>query len=361
MEFFKALDLIIVSQLIVFIVFISKQKQLTKANKIYLLIYVSAILWCLIDRILFFYRDFLNANNLPHFYHSSDPFKYVFFPSIYLYIKSITNYNFKFKWLQLWHLTPFAITLTYLLSNYTFLPVETKFQALSEGGTSIYKPIYLVHIFSIIYELQKLYILAALLLVINYQRKLKKFVSNLYWYNTIPLYLILITFIIIHIIRYHFFHNLSIDIDFTFYAIIIVFVGYKQRHFFISPPVLFKKHTDDNPNKELKLKIESFMCKHKPYLNPDITLEKLAVELNIPTRKFSNVLNNEFKANFFNFINDYRINEAKNILVDNNQKQKTVLEILYEVGFNNKSAFNRVFKDATGLTPTNYRKQKLQK
>jgi YesN/AraC family two-component response regulator len=92
----------------------------------------------------------------------------------------------------------------------------------------------------------------------------------------------------------------------------------------------------------------------KPYLNPDLTLNGLAEKLEISPRELSLMLNSELKLSFFNFVNKYRIKEAEQMLSDKTNK-KTILEILYQVGFNNKSAFNRVFKEFTGFTPTEFR------
>jgi AraC-like DNA-binding protein len=58
---------------------------------------------------------------------------------------------------------------------------------------------------------------------------------------------------------------------------------------------------------------------------------------------------------FFDFVNEYRIQKAMGILKDQSRSQLTVLEILYEVGFNSKSSFNTSFKKHTNLTPTAYR------
>lgn len=59
---------------------------------------------------------------------------------------------------------------------------------------------------------------------------------------------------------------------------------------------------------------------------------------------------------FFDFINEYRIEKAKKILKDPTQKELTILEILYQVGFNSKSSFSTSFKKYTGKTPTEFRK-----
>lgn len=60
---------------------------------------------------------------------------------------------------------------------------------------------------------------------------------------------------------------------------------------------------------------------------------------------------------FFDFVNEYRIEKAKELLTHPERKEYTVLEILYEVGFNSKSSFNTAFKKRTGLTPTEYRRK----
>ena len=63
-----------------------------------------------------------------------------------------------------------------------------------------------------------------------------------------------------------------------------------------------------------------------------------------------------FEKNFYDLINTHRVEEAKKRLIDSNNT-KTILEILYEVGFNSKSVFNSAFKKNTGFTPTEFRKK----
>ena len=78
--------------------------------------------------------------------------------------------------------------------------------------------------------------------------------------------------------------------------------------------------------------------------------------LNLNTVKVSNLLNTGFHKNYNDFINEYRIEKAKEILSDASKNKVTVLEILYEVGFNSKSSFNTAFKKHTNQTPTEFRK-----
>jgi AraC-like DNA-binding protein len=94
---------------------------------------------------------------------------------------------------------------------------------------------------------------------------------------------------------------------------------------------------------------------YKPYLNPDITLESLSIEISVNPRILSQIINESFKKNFKSYILEYRIKESMKILADTKHRKLTILEILYQVGFNSKSAFNNQFKIYTNLTPIEYR------
>lgn len=103
----------------------------------------------------------------------------------------------------------------------------------------------------------------------------------------------------------------------------------------------------------------TFMNDKKPYLDFELTLQKLSVKTKIPEKELSLLINHHLGKHFFDFINEYRINDAKILLQDPTQKELTVLEILYEVGFNSKSSFYSAFKKATNQTPTQYRKSRV--
>jgi AraC-like DNA-binding protein len=111
-----------------------------------------------------------------------------------------------------------------------------------------------------------------------------------------------------------------------------------------------------NENIEEIKNLISYMKKEKPYLNPSLSIRNLAEEIEMNARDLSILINQNLDKHFFDFINEYRIAEAKKILKDPSKIEHTILEILYEVGFNSKSSFNTAFKRDTGLTPTEYRK-----
>jgi AraC-like DNA-binding protein len=106
-------------------------------------------------------------------------------------------------------------------------------------------------------------------------------------------------------------------------------------------------------------RLRRFMNEEKPYLEPTLSLQDLANKLGIPSRELSILINHHLSKHFFDFVNEFRIERAKEILSDPTKRDLTILEILYEVGFNSKSSFNTAFKKITGFTPTQFRKDQL--
>jgi AraC-like DNA-binding protein len=104
-------------------------------------------------------------------------------------------------------------------------------------------------------------------------------------------------------------------------------------------------------------RLRQFMQNEKPWLDPDLSLEQLASGIGQKPKMLSVVINETLGQNFFDFINHYRIDEAKRLLTNPVDKKITVSEVLYAVGFNSKSSFNTLFKKYTGQTPTEFRRQ----
>jgi AraC-like DNA-binding protein len=115
----------------------------------------------------------------------------------------------------------------------------------------------------------------------------------------------------------------------------------------------------DNEKKRVLDKLLQHMQSQRPYLAPELTLDDLAVQIAVKPKLLSQVINELLHRNFFEFINHYRIEEAKRLLTNPEDKKITVLEVLYEVGFNSKSSFNTLFKKHTGLTPSEFKKNSL--
>jgi AraC-like DNA-binding protein len=100
--------------------------------------------------------------------------------------------------------------------------------------------------------------------------------------------------------------------------------------------------------------VEAYMTQHKPYTNPNLTIHELASGLKMTPHLLSRVINEGFGKNFFDFVNQYRVDELKRRMNDPHARHQTLLSMAFDVGFNSKTAFNRAFKKLTQQTPKEY-------
>jgi len=102
------------------------------------------------------------------------------------------------------------------------------------------------------------------------------------------------------------------------------------------------------------------MEKQQPYTDSDLTLRKLAEMLSVSAHNLSEIINTQLGQNFFDFVNQYRVEKVKRDLADPAKKHLNILSIAFDAGFSSKSSFNLIFKKHTQLTPSEYRRQALQ-
>ena len=95
----------------------------------------------------------------------------------------------------------------------------------------------------------------------------------------------------------------------------------------------------------------------KPYIDADLTIQDISESLNIPRHYLTQIINEKLNKNFYQFINEYRVEEVKKLLSDKDYQKFTITAVAFEAGFNSKSAFNSAFKEITGMTPTEYKVQ----
>jgi AraC-like DNA-binding protein len=106
-------------------------------------------------------------------------------------------------------------------------------------------------------------------------------------------------------------------------------------------------------------RLKEHMETREPFMDASLSVHDLARQLEMNTRDLSLLINHTLDQHFFDFVNRYRINKAKEMLSDSENSKVTVLEVLYEVGFNSKSSFNTTFKKFTGQTPTQFRRSQI--
>jgi AraC-like DNA-binding protein len=114
---------------------------------------------------------------------------------------------------------------------------------------------------------------------------------------------------------------------------------------------VFDSHTRQN----LLDNILEFMQDKQPYLDNDITLDTLAKSIGLSSHHLSEVLNQQANKNFYQFVNEYRVNFiCESISVKPDSK---ILDLAMAAGFSSKSTFNAVFKQMKGITPSQFRKE----
>ncbi len=313
-------------------------------------------------------------------------------PLLYFYVKSITTSNFKFSKKKYFHFIPGVL---YFLFKVVVLAYDSslpEFQNVQNGYLVVnlqWK--YVEPILTILTICQMLLYLAfTFQLYYLYRANIQHFFSNTYKLelNWIRNFLYIYSFLFIYEIM-----QIVINLSITelswkqkwweqfFSALAIIYIGIKGYftntikltnlnygnsnaifHDYIVQPEIV------NPKKGIKTSeqsddfiikkelLENFIEDKKPYLDPDLNLVELSKKLNMTRATLSEVINDGFGLNFNDFINQYRVNAVKQMLVDGKHQQLSLLGIAYECGFNSKATFNRVFKKMTNTSPTEHLK-----
>lgn len=119
-------------------------------------------------------------------------------------------------------------------------------------------------------------------------------------------------------------------------------------------PELIKDKTIEKITDSAIQKVQEGMEVQKLFLKQNLNIEEFSKRISLPVKEVSAVINKHYNTNFFEFMNSYRVAEAKRLLSDTD---KTVMDVLLDAGFNSKSAFHRFFSRLVGMSPTEYRKQ----
>ena len=300
---------------------------------------------------------------------------FLIFPSFFLYVLSISYINFKIKYKQLLHAIPFIVYFLFLviflfndkngLESYYFQKSEWIFNAILLKFQAF---LYLISIIITLKKHQKIYFENYTSGNINIYKWLYKitFVFILTFPITIAKEFLCLSN----------YHNIFIWANIALVSIaLFMFCWFVLKALY--NPELFRgidsklqtieqlqkqeteKFIETEKNTEITAQIKylkKYMIEQKPYLESKLTLQQLAIQVSIDSRELSFLINQHIGQHFFDFINEYRIKKAMEILQSFSKKELTIQQIFYDVGFNSKSSFNSAFKKHTGQTPTEYRK-----
>lgn len=311
----------------------------------------------------------------PYVFYLVFSFYFLIGPMLYFYTRSLCYSDFMFKKKHLLHTIPYI-----LFTVLSIIHVYMITHQLNQDSTFLSRLFikdFRFYYNSILHIQVLSYIIATLNTFRIYRKKLKTFYSSVEKINLSWMKFLLLIFIFhwlmdvfhatirfLHIDARHLpevIRTSSISVLLIF-ATILVYKGLKQLKIFSGIEEKHKYATSNlkRSNYEEYIKrLKDCMEKQKPYLNPLLTVDDLARKLSIPIKHLSQTINDVLNQNFFDFINSYRIEEAKQILSDPKNRHNTILEVLYNAGFNSKSVFNSAFKKYTGMTPSDFRKKQI--
>jgi AraC-like DNA-binding protein len=141
---------------------------------------------------------------------------------------------------------------------------------------------------------------------------------------------------------------------FVFWISINGFKQYYPLQIFTSKPNPEDTLISEKELDEFLEKLNLLMTKDKAFLNPDLNLKLLSSYLEISEKHCSYLLNKGMNMNFNQYVNNFRIDTFKEKIKEGEHKTYTLTSIAYGCGFNSKSTFNRVFKSACGMTPSEF-------
>ncbi|BFM15787.1 hypothetical protein R50073_19700 [Maricurvus nonylphenolicus] len=131
----------------------------------------------------------------------------------------------------------------------------------------------------------------------------------------------------------------------------------QQEQLEVAPESKYKRSRISLKDAEaFKMRIMQHMQDEELYLDSELTLPILAEKTGLSTHQVSQVINSQMGQNFFSFVNNYRIQRAKELLTDTEAPSMPVIDLAMEVGFKSKSSFYEAFKKTTGMTPLQYKK-----
>jgi len=329
----------------------------------------------------------VNTSIIPLFDFVFIPFTYG--PLLYLYIKYQTTEYVEFRWRYVLHFIPaLAVFVTAIV--FRGRPVMRLDDFWNNDPFLSFRLIYGLSFFISITT----YSIIVFVLINRHQRNIQNMVSytsgkiNLSWLLVISISFY-VTYVAVFILGVYIIFAKDPTYDptlpsyfgLTFFAFAFSFYGIKQPGIFneiltprpaagtreqhplnkekvpeaISEPKYERSGLKEKDAKKYQHQLVKFMEEKKPYLNVDLTIHDISTELNIPRHYLTQVINGLLGKNFYTFINEYRIEEVKKLLVSDEFSKYTLTSIAFEAGFNSKSSFNSIFKISTGMTPTQFR------
>ena len=293
----------------------------------------------------------------------SNPFL-LFNPALYLYARSLTNKSYALRWDHLWHLLPYLAFETTAYALGERLELGAYFE---KDGTMWFRILFAVASFLS----WLIYPALSIRAVHRHRMNLVNEFSTIESYKRISWLLFVMVFYTMYWIA-----SLSAGLNnfithkgglvwTLHYSILLAltyimgFYGLKQERIFPAEDEegseKYKRSRLQKDYKErIKQQLLTLFESKKPYLDSELTVGDIADKLKVSRHVLTEVLNSAIGKNFYQFVNEYRVEAVKKMLTDPKLQNLSIEAIGFECGFNSKSSFFSVFKSLTGMTPTQF-------
>jgi AraC-like DNA-binding protein len=307
-------------------------------------------------------------------------------PLFYLYVLAVCYTDFRLKLRHLLHTVPFVI-INLVLTPRFYLSNGTEKEHLFEHHNQMFE----MYFFQVLIEVQYLFYIISVFVILKKYKEIylenytNPSTSTYKWlFQMTVVFFTAHTFVVFkNLLRYTNYNEVflwaNVIVGMVAFFVTCWFVlkalNYPELFRGIDSKIVLTKDIINKPEIDTNVTeskndqdiiitdqielLKKYMIDQEPYLDPSLTIQELANQINIPVRDLSVLINHHMNQHFFDFVNEYRIQKAMNILKNHSKSHLTILEILYEVGFNSKSSFNTSFKKYTQLTPTAYRSGSL--
>ncbi|MBT8305910.1 MAG: helix-turn-helix domain-containing protein [Maribacter sp.] len=312
----------------------------------------------------------------PMFHLLDDAFFLLYGPILYFYCRAVVFHDFAFKKGDVWILVPYALFACFVLFLIVTLDEKSGPEMALKVTTADFPAwVYIISLFTYLHILYYLWL--SWRTIKAYHTVIKEKYSTIDGIKLDWLNFMLRAFTVITVVAM--IHNLTPIFSNRIFLYISVTVLLLVTFYFINlilvkalnQPAIFSgiatKETEKYALSNLsqadidnyKNKLTNLMLTDQLYLNPELNSKDLATELGVSVKTLSQVINQGFDQNFYDFINTFRCEEVKAIL-QGPDKKMTIIEAMFQAGFNSKSSFNKEFKKLTGQTPSEFKKSLSQ-
>ncbi len=311
---------------------------------------------------------------LPWFYFFAQTTCFLFAPLVYIYVCLFTGNQIRLR-NPLFYCTAICIVLVLFFTAEFALMSESEKFAYLNGILNEPYPDQMVLANGLFIIMQQIYFTVAAFKAYRYKKDINQLLSNFDKTRWLYIYRFIVIIWVLNLITITLYITLPmVQVEYIYLPLVLTAIYfYILAYSFNQNSIFSKKEYEDFLNKNqlpatellqakprqgqdieaVKLSVLTYLSEKEPFTNHDLTLEILAEQLQLPINRLSAVINRGLNKNFYDLINEHRVNKSKKLLremVHNN----TIEYIAYESGFNSRASFYRAFKKHTGHTPTQF-------